>query len=128
LLSLQNDLWSTAIDGVKGQPQIAMLVLSPLNDVFDLLSTRNAAANRHLPRLGLGLVFFTVLLCALVLGYGQQERSWHIRLVTTFVVLLLGAVVWVIIDLDYPQRGLIKIHTEPLQAALDSLPAPTSAP
>jgi hypothetical protein len=129
LATLQQNLWTTAVSGVEARPATAMLVLPPLNELFDLLSTRNAATRRHIPPAAMALVLATVALGAAMLGYGQRANSFTVRLSAFVVVLLLAGLVWLIIDLDFPRRGLVKISDVPLREVLQSItPAPTPPP
>lgn len=124
LATLQAALWTTAMAGVESRPHTAVVVLPPLNDIFDLLGTRNAAVARHLPPLTLGIVCASVALCSALLGYGQSRKRRQIRLAALMVVLLIGAIIWVTIDMDFPSRGLIQISNQPLQDVLETISRP----
>jgi cytochrome c biogenesis protein CcdA len=118
LAALQKRMWAVAVQGVNERPGLVVAVLPPLNEVFDLLSTRNAAARRHIPVFALGLVLTSVLMGSLLLGYGQSHQRAAIRLAAAVVVVLMAGIVWATVDLDFPQRGLIQLDPEPLRAVL----------
>lgn len=117
----QAELWATATQAVKDRPAITLAVLNPMNELFDLLGTRNAAAHRHLPKFALVLVFFATMLGASLLGYGQSGKRLAIRLSAMTVVVLLGSILWAIVDLDFPQRGLIQINMTPLHDVVGTM-------
>jgi hypothetical protein len=121
LVALQGEMWAVAVPAVEQKPAMVMAVLPPLNELFDLLSTRNAATRRHMPLFTLTLVGISVVLSAGLLGYGQGLRRRPIRMAAIAVVVLIAAMVWATIDMDFPQRGLIQISNEPLQAVLREL-------
>lgn len=114
-------LWSAAIEGTRDRPQVGQMVLPALNEMFDLLSTRNAAARRHLPVISVLLVITTVVLGSLLLGYGRLAHPVTVRWAGLVVVLLMGALVWVTIDLDFPRHGSIQVTDAPLREVLRSM-------
>lgn len=114
LAKLQADAWSTATGDVRDRPQLGMLVLAPLNEVFDLLGERNAVARRHMPLPTAVLLFLSAALGSALLGHGQYHKPRAVRVAAMSVVLLIGGLIWATLDLDFPQRGLIRVSTQPL--------------
>jgi len=105
---LQNEIWVKSIAAATGSQPATMLLLPSLNDMFDIVTTRTAAALRHPPE----IIF--VMLCALALfggvlaGYAVagKERSWvH----TMLFALTLSGAVYVILDLEYPRLGFVRL-------------------
>lgn len=109
--ALQQQIWSQAVAATEEVPgtQAAMLLLPALNAVFDIASTRAAATLMHPPTVIYCMLFVLALFCSLLAGYDmalEQPRSWvH---VLTFAIILAMAV-YVILDLEYPRLGLIRI-------------------
>lgn len=109
--ALQNAIWEKAVaasSGSDGQ-RAALLLLPALNEMIDITTTRTVALQTHTPAIVLGLLALVALTGALLVGYaiaGVEAHSWlH---VFTFVVAL-TATVYVILDLEYPRAGLIRI-------------------
>jgi hypothetical protein len=87
----------------------AMLYLPALNQMFDIASTRNATALIHPPLIIFMMLILLALASALLAGYGMataKKRSWlHVLGLPAAV----SAAVFVIVDLEFPRAGLIRI-------------------
>jgi hypothetical protein len=110
---LQQEIWTlsvTAAHEVPG-PQAAMLLMPALNEMFDIASTRIAMTRMHPPAIIYGMLFLLTLICSFLAGYdmgAESTRSWvHM---TGFAVIL-GVAVYVIVDLEFPRMGLIRLET-----------------
>lgn len=109
--NLQTKIWGEAVAGCRDQPSAAVttLVLSSLNNMIDITTTRMVATEMHPPSVvfyGLGLL---VMATSLLAGYGMAEskkRSWMHMVV---YALIMAATLYVILDLEYPRFGLIRI-------------------
>ena len=85
--------------------------LPALNQMFDIATTRMLATRMHPPLVIYAMLFGLALVGALLAGYGMagsKGRNW-IHMVG-FAVVMAGAVN-VIIDLEYPRLGLIRVDT-----------------
>jgi hypothetical protein len=109
---LQGEIWKRAVAVSRESPTgsaPALLLLPALNDVFDIATTRTANTRIHPPSIIFFMLGGLALMCALLAGYamaGSRFRSWvH---VISFA-LVLGASVYVILDLEFPRLGLIRV-------------------
>jgi hypothetical protein len=109
---LQEEIWRQALAASQMQgapPSAAMLLLPALNQMIDITTTRTMAAQLHPPMVVFAMLFGLALAGALLAGYGMaggRARSWlHMF---GFAAVLAGAV-YVIIDLEYPRLGLIRV-------------------
>ncbi len=108
---LQQRIWRQALSAcaAKADAATTSLILSALNAVFDISSTRTAAAMQHPPVVIFVLLFLLVLGCAFLGGYGMAgaaELDWlH---VVSFAVIM-ALCVYVILDLEFPRLGLIRV-------------------
>ena len=109
---LQEQIWTQAIAAgqTDGAPSSAtMLLLPALNAMFDIMTTRTMATQMHPPMAIYGFLVALALASALLAGYSMaasKTRSWlHILGFT----LVLAAAVYIIIDLEYPRLGLIRV-------------------
>jgi hypothetical protein len=108
---LQGKIWGEAVAATRDQNSAAVttLVLSSLNEMIDITTARLVAQQTHPPAVifcGLGLL---VMATSLLAGYGMasnKKRSWMYMLV--FAVTL-AATLYVILDLEYPRIGLIRL-------------------
>ena len=115
---LQGRFWSAVVEATQAPgaaTSAQMLVLSNTNDMLDITTTRSAATLIHTPPAIYLLLVVSGLVAALLAGYsmGRNEtRSWIHML---GFVLMVGFAVYIIIDLEYPRLGLIRVD------ALDQL-------
>jgi len=86
-----------------------MLLMPALNAMIDITSMRTASARMHPPVITFWLLFGLGLGCALLAGYSMasgERRKWTHMIVFAAVTAL---TVYVILDLEYPRLGLIRI-------------------
>jgi len=108
---LQGEIWSTAIAACRESCVQAayMLLLPALNQMFDVTTTRFEATRNHPPSLIYVLLAAVALIASLLAGYGMSgttDRSWLHLLIFAAA---LSLVVYVILDLEYPRMGLIRV-------------------
>jgi hypothetical protein len=108
---IQDDIWKQAVEAssAASSPVIASLVLPPINAMIDTTTTGVMLAQTHLPGLISVLLGALMLMCALLSGFESApnaSRSWVHTLV---FALILAMTLYVILDLDYPRLGLIRI-------------------
>ena len=108
--ALQGDIWKRAVAASQktGGSTPAMLLLPALNEMFDITTTRTAAARMHPPVAIFVLLAVLALVSALLVGFSMAEsgRSWIHTL--TFAIFLTSTL-YVIADLEFPRRGLIRV-------------------
>jgi hypothetical protein len=109
--ALQGEIWSRAVAACRSpEGQRAIVVVLPaLNEMIDITTTRTLAARMHAPKIIIILLIGLGLICALLAGYamaGGRQRSWTHSIGFAAVFAL---TVFVILDLEYPRRGLIRI-------------------
>jgi hypothetical protein len=111
--AIQGEIWTQAVAACRapgGQPAI-MLVLPALNQMFDIAAARTMAAKTHPPTIILTMLGVLPLASALLAGYamaGSKAPSWIHMLV---FALILAGTVYVILDLEFPRRGFIRVET-----------------
>lgn len=107
---LQQLIWTDAVTAVRASgTQAASLVLPALNDMFVIASKRTVGLQTHQHGVVIGMLAVVMLACALLAGFtmgGEGGRSWlH---VVSFAAVLTVAF-YVILDLEYPRLGFIRI-------------------
>jgi hypothetical protein len=109
---LQLEIWSRAVPAAQktGTPQASMLLLPALNEMFDVTTTRTAAAHTHPPAAIYMLLAILALASAFLVGFSMAEggRNWiHSLAFAVFLSLTL----YVIVDLEFPRTGLIRVDS-----------------
>jgi hypothetical protein len=121
-VALQSEIWTDAITALHAaQPASSLLLLSALNEMIDITSSRAVMLRTHTPPIILaGLVVLT-LVCSLLIGSGLAARpTFGGGLHIIGFALVLTVTVYIIFDLDHPRVGLIRLdYTD--QALLDVL-------
>ena len=112
----QQALWRLAAEAAASNPNAVQtgLFAQALNDVFDSYASRNAALDRHVPEIVLFLLFVTFLLTASLVGYSSGASRQRATFATYSLVVLITVLVFIIIDLDRPRRGLIEVSQQSL--------------
>jgi hypothetical protein len=123
---LQSELWSRAAAfAVKDRSVNASLLLQSLNQSIDLEATRWAFFWGHVPQSVIYLNALIAMLASAMLGYGfGLIGKRHVVSIVLLAVSISG-VLSVIIDLDRPWQGFIKVSQEPmldLQKQMTSVP------
>jgi hypothetical protein len=110
-VALQSDIWKAATAGAARipSPAITSLVISSVNDMFDITVVRAAARQLHPPTIIYIMLGVLVLFCSLLAGYDMSSggRRKPLHMIGFATVLTLS--VYVILDLEYPRAGLIRV-------------------
>ncbi len=108
---IQGEIWREAVSAIKSAPPgpSGNLLLTALNAMFDIVTTRMTASRTHPPvtiYLMLGALAFAAALFAGAAMAGPKTRSW----IHVFgFALALSLTVYVILDLEFPRFGLIRV-------------------
>ena len=115
---LQMQLWNSVSQAAVHDPNPVTTGLSvqALNEMIDAYGKRYAELNRHIPELVLWLLFLAFIIFGGMLGYtagiSNHQPSKVVYVMLTIVVL----VMYLVMDLDRPRRGLIHIDQTPMQS------------
>ena len=86
-----------------------ILLLPALNAMIDITTTRTMATQMHPPTVVFVMLFGLALAASLLAGYGMtgsKVRSWLHML---GFALVMAVAVYVILDIEYPRLGLIRV-------------------
>jgi len=124
-LGLQAEIWRRAVPAAQstGSAATQTLVVSSLNEMFDIASARLAAARLHVP------LVIVLLLCglagaaALVVGHSSalvERRTWFRPVL---FALAIASSIYVTFDLELPRVGLIRLDAadQPMVELLDQM-------
>jgi len=114
--ALQKTLWQAAIEGLKQRPAAIVALLDPLNEMIDLQTLRLAAGRKHVPMPVLGVLIVCAVLSMLTLGYGSGVSGGRRNPLSYALVVVVGATLFLIIDLDFPRAGLMQLSDLPLES------------
>jgi hypothetical protein len=109
--SLQMKIWKASVTASRQPDNISasLLLLPALNSMIDIYSTRTAIRQIHQPNVIFIVMILMAWVCSLIAGFGmsiRKSRSWiHL---TGFIIVMLVTII-VIIDLEYPRVGFIRI-------------------
>ena len=107
---LQSQIWELAVEAIAhaSSPPVAAQIVPSLNDMFDIVTTRTAATQMHPPAAVWLMLGGLTLVCSFLVGYdlGGAHRNW-LHLLT--FALLFSLTLYVIIDMEYPRVGLIRV-------------------
>jgi hypothetical protein len=127
---LQAALWPIAARDIAGRLPTVLdsLVLQALNEVIDVHTERLAAAEYRLPSVMLWLLCVVALTGLALTGFGSGLHGRRSTWGTGALAVLVMAVILIIIALDSPQQGVIRLSQTSLIHLRDSLQAETTTP
>jgi len=112
--ALQNEIWRLGMDQARANPLSPnnLLIVDSLNAMIDTGAERVAARQNEVPQPIILLLILSTFIAGLFIGHSfgiGRRRSWLATFGFAFVISL---VVFVILDLDQPRRGSIRISQE----------------
>lgn len=121
----QDILWRLALQAAEEDksPVTSGLFIQSLNELIDSHGRRNAVLDRHVPEVVLFLLFSTFILTWGIVGYASGIGGNRVSLAAYIMLVLIVLLIFIIIDLDRPRRGLIQINQASLvelQEAIES--------
>jgi len=114
--SIQNKIWENTIKITKidSRPVTTGNFIIALNEVFDAQNRRNAIFQQHIPESILFLLFIVFITGGALMGYSSGLGLRRALIPTIIFTLLIVLVIFIILDLDRPTRGLIKVKMDNL--------------
>jgi hypothetical protein len=108
---LQQEIWSRAVIAGRADASqnVARVLLPALNEMIDVTTSRSIALHTHLPPLIFALLICVALLSGLLAGYAMAERKSRSWLHMLLYAVVVAVTVYVVVDLDYPRSGLIRL-------------------
>lgn len=103
--SIQQQMWQLT-DNNALQNDVALLIERDFK--------RNALINNYAPEVVLYLLFFVFVIAVTILGYSAGLSGKRLTIPISLVGILITLIVYIIIDLDRPKRGLITTEMAPL--------------
>lgn len=124
---LQMQLWRVSSQAAIQDPNPVTtgLFVQALNDMMDAYGKRYAELNRHIPELVLLLLFLAFIICGGMLGYSAGVSNHQPSKVVYVMLSVVVLMMYLVIDLDRPRRGLIFIDQTPMQSLQSLMHKPT---
>ena len=110
---LQGLIWRQAAETLRGEgtlPGAPVLLLPALNAMFDITTTRTTALQKHPPVIVFVMLFGLALAASLLAGYGMTGSKIRSRFHMLGFALVMATAIYVILDLEYPRLGLIRVE------------------
>lgn len=117
----QTRLWALAVRAVQDDPRPVTTgaFTSSLNEMIDSQGKRNALLQMHVPEVVMLLLFLVFIASGSILGYSSGLSGKRVVAPTLMVSFLIVLIVFIIIDLDRPKRGLIQVDQSPIELLRD---------
>lgn len=115
---LQHVMWDLAMDEARRDPRSTEipLVVSTLNQTIDLSTEESAALAAHIPDIVMIGLIMIILIASAMMGFGFGRQHQRGVVPTILYAVTLAISIGLVIDLDRPQRGLIRVNLEPMLA------------
>ncbi|MER2998468.1 hypothetical protein [Pontibacter populi] len=111
---LQTDIWINAVKAARIDPRSVTTgyFISALNEMIDAYGKRNALLSLHVPEVILYLLFIVFIMSGAMMGYASGLGKKRTTLPAMMMTFLICLVVFIVIDLDRPKRGIIKVKQD----------------
>lgn len=112
----QTALWAQARRALELDPNsyTPILFIESVNTLIDSFGKRDAALQRHVPEFVLMLLYATFLMAGAIVGYACGVGGHRPSMASYIMVALIVVLVFIILDLDRPRRGLIQVSQKSL--------------
>jgi hypothetical protein len=128
-VEIHDELWSMAEDLARATPDsdVLALYIESLNETIDLNETRiTAGLYARVPDTVLILLIVGSTLTLGMVGYGAGLTGRRSPLSAVVMIVVLGAVVTLVVDLDRPRDGFLAVSDRPLIDLQQQLGPPSS--
>ncbi len=108
---LHEKLWllAAAVNSKEPRNFTTGLFITALNELIDAKGLRDTALDNHVPASVLVLLFAAAILAVGMVGYCNGVANHRAVVVTGMLIVLFALTTFVIVDLDRPRRGLIRV-------------------
>jgi len=116
VLELQDGLWRQAAEASQQAPNPATtgLYVQSLNEMIDAYSSYMAELLRHVPHLVTLLLFAAFIVSGGMIGYSAGLAGDRPARATYLMVCVVVFLMYMVMDLDRPHRGIIQVSSQSL--------------
>lgn len=113
LTTIQQEIWTNLVTSVKNDTSLplAQVMLPPVNEMFDLSTSRLMASQQHPPMAVFVMLGLLVLFSSLFAGFGMARAGTKSPLHVLGFALIMALSVDLILDIEYPRLGLVTIES-----------------
>lgn len=119
----QAALWGYARQAAEANPNpvTSGLFIQSLNELIDSFGKAEAGLHRHVPEVVLLLLYGTFVMAGVIVGFSAGLAGHRPSMVSYVMVALMVVLVFIILDLDRPRRGLIEVSQASMVELRDSI-------
>jgi hypothetical protein len=116
--ALGRALWGLAERVSHNDPRSTAtpLFVAALNDTLNLSTEERAVLSIHIPDVVILWLLLIALIASAMLGYGFGREGKRALVFKAIFAAMVALVFGLVLDLDRPQRGIIRVNLAPLQA------------
>jgi hypothetical protein len=120
--AVQDELWTELAPALRANsaPSLNLAVVNSVNQMFDLAASRRGGRETRVPAAILYALLLSSLLVAGIVGFAGAARRRHLA-VAAGVMALVTLAFCLILDLDSPVSGTVRVNQAPMQYALDAI-------
>lgn len=110
---LQREIWARSVAACREEtsPSSCMLVVTALNEMIDITTTRTMATLTHAPTIVIVLLVLLSFFAALLSGYTMSLQGRRNVFHMILFALAISSTVYVVLDLEYPRAGLVNLSS-----------------
>jgi hypothetical protein len=125
---IHDELWSIAEDLARtASSDVLALYIETLNETIDLNTTRiTAGLYARVPETVLMLLIIGSSMTLGMVGYSAGLTGRRSPLTAVVMIVVLGAVITLVVDLDRPQDGFLDVNQQPLIDLREQVGPPSS--
>lgn len=118
---LHSNILNQVRDAIQEGTSVAVPLIVTYNSFTSSHVSRLASLRDRLPVNIVILLVASAIISTYLQGYRQGETQSQLVAPTLIMILLISTVLWVILDLNEPSRGVITVSKEPMERLLSSL-------
>lgn len=122
---IRNQLWDETRTAIypDRKSDLASYFVEAMNNALDIGTRRALAGRAHVPTQIVAILLVYLLVAAIMLGYLMAKEGTTRRHESTLLILMFVASINLILDLDRPREGLIRVSQRPLEELIASMNA-----
>jgi hypothetical protein len=124
--AIQATLWKLAMQNANHDQHSTMipLFIAALNDTINLSSEERDVLSTHIPDIVIVWLLLIAFIASATMGYGFGRQGKRAVISKVLFAVMVAIVVGLVLDLDRPQRGIIRVNLAPLQTVQQTMEAP----
>jgi hypothetical protein len=118
---MHSEMTQLVAQALKNGTPISVSLTNTLNAVSSNQASRLSAFRDRLPASIVVLLFAAAISSVMLMGREQGKDDSYDTAATIFYILLVAVAIYVTLDLNQPERGLIRVSQEPIERLLNSM-------